>query len=68
MVMDMDDPDDGVEEIQRQGFTELELKPDHADRPLWVCGWPDHFGNLLGFIQAGVRLSRCHSGAREQVQ
>lgn len=35
--MDMDDPDDTVEEIQRQDFTKLELKPDHANRPLWVC-------------------------------
>jgi DNA excision repair protein ERCC-3 len=36
-MMDMDDPDDTVEEIQRQDFTKLELKPDHANRPLWVC-------------------------------
>ncbi|KAG0605303.1 hypothetical protein M758_9G047200 [Ceratodon purpureus] len=35
-MMDMDDPDDTVEEIQRQDFTKLELKPDHANRPLWV--------------------------------
>ncbi|XP_024378894.1 general transcription and DNA repair factor IIH helicase/translocase subunit XPB1 [Physcomitrium patens] len=34
--MDMDDLEE-VQEIKRQDFTKLELKPDHSNRPLWVC-------------------------------
>lgn len=36
-LMDPGDDPDEVEEIQRQDFTKLELKPDHPNRPLWVC-------------------------------
>jgi DNA excision repair protein ERCC-3 len=25
------------EEVQKRDFTKLELKPDHTNRPLWVC-------------------------------
>lgn len=32
----MDDLEE-VQEIKRQDFTKLELKPDHSNRPLWVC-------------------------------
>lgn len=35
--MDKDDDQEDIEEIQRQDFTKLELKPDHSNRPLWVC-------------------------------
>ncbi|GAB4834440.1 General transcription and DNA repair factor IIH helicase subunit xpb1 [Ancistrocladus abbreviatus] len=28
---------DGDKEVKRVDFTKLELKPDHANRPLWAC-------------------------------
>ncbi|XP_042388706.1 general transcription and DNA repair factor IIH helicase subunit XPB1-like isoform X1 [Zingiber officinale] len=36
-----DDTRDGVKserEIKKRDFTQLELKPDHVNRPLWACG------------------------------
>ncbi|KAI3713424.1 hypothetical protein L1987_72001 [Smallanthus sonchifolius] len=32
-----DDDRDGDEEGKKRDFTKLELKPDHANRPLWAC-------------------------------
>nr|GMC98187.1 DNA repair helicase XPB1 [Ipomoea batatas] len=32
-----DDSQDGVTEGKKRDFTKLELKPDHANRPLWAC-------------------------------
>ncbi|WVZ69219.1 hypothetical protein U9M48_018039 [Paspalum notatum var. saurae] len=31
-----DEPRDGME-VKKRDFTKLELKPDHANRPLWAC-------------------------------
>ncbi|XP_074572887.1 general transcription and DNA repair factor IIH helicase/translocase subunit XPB1-like [Curcuma longa] len=33
-----DDTRDGEREIKQRNFTQLELKPDHVNRPLWACG------------------------------
>ncbi|URE25853.1 Type III restriction enzyme, res subunit [Musa troglodytarum] len=32
-----DDSRDGEREIKKRDFTQLELKPDHVNRPLWAC-------------------------------
>ncbi|XVE64808.1 hypothetical protein DITRI_Ditri07aG0131700 [Diplodiscus trichospermus] len=32
-----DDSRDGEKEGKKRDFTKLELKPDHANRPLWAC-------------------------------
>ncbi|KAH0640847.1 hypothetical protein KY285_037433 [Solanum tuberosum] len=32
-----DDFHDGIREGKKMDFTKLELKPDHANRPLWAC-------------------------------
>ncbi|KAL8159010.1 hypothetical protein V2J09_000547 [Rumex salicifolius] len=34
---DEDSNRDGEREITKRDFTKLELKPDHANRPLWAC-------------------------------
>lgn len=32
-----DDVRDADREVKKRDFTKLELKPDHANRPLWAC-------------------------------
>ncbi|KAL5709191.1 DNA helicase [Ranunculus cassubicifolius] len=32
-----EDPREGEKEGKKRDFTKLELKPDHANRPLWAC-------------------------------
>ncbi|KAF8676253.1 hypothetical protein HU200_047124 [Digitaria exilis] len=32
-----DDARDADKEVKKRDFTKLELKPDHANRPLWAC-------------------------------
>ncbi|GJM93508.1 hypothetical protein PR202_ga10070 [Eleusine coracana subsp. coracana] len=32
-----DDAHDADKEVKKRDFTKLELKPDHANRPLWAC-------------------------------
>ncbi|CAL4961976.1 unnamed protein product [Urochloa decumbens] len=34
---DFDEDRDADKEVKKRDFTKLELKPDHANRPLWAC-------------------------------